>query len=204
MSFLYPKRFLESYQEWKSNDRIINPEDQLVNLIKSISRQFYIYKDKEIARSEERDLQEMDLNWERMINWSYLYGICQPFIIDKEITPKEIKNFYYILENKISLKNDRSVLVFEAVCQKDLKLYDSFVEFITKIYSDVESYLDIEKSSSSDFDKKIGTEVKIKYYKISNKKADSKHHLIQKIVLQSIFFKMKCLGVPSLGQKKMV
>ena len=75
MSFLYPKRFLESYQEWKSNDRIINPEDQLVNLIKSISRQFYIYKDKEIARSEERDLQEMDLNWERMINWSYLYGI---------------------------------------------------------------------------------------------------------------------------------
>lgn len=204
MSFLYPKRFLESYQEWKANDRIINPEDQLVNLIKSISRQFYIYKDKEIARSEERDLQEMDLNWERMINWSYLYGICHPFIIDKEITQKEIKNFYYILENKISLKNDRSVLVFEAVCQKDLKLYDSFVELITKIYSDVESYLDIEKSSSSDFDKKIGSEVKIKYYKISNKKADSKHHLIQKIVLQSIFFKMKCLGVPSLGQKKMV
>lgn len=76
----------------------------------------------------------MDLNWERMINWSYLYGIYQPFIIDKEITPKEIKNFYYILENKISLKNDRSVLVFEAVCQKDLKLYDSFVEFITKKY----------------------------------------------------------------------
>ena len=66
--------------------------------------------------------------------------------------------------------------------------YQRFLDFINKLYSKNSPNFESDKYDPSEFNNvKIG-EVKIKKYKIWNKKDNN---FIQKMLLQSVFYKMK-------------
>ena len=69
--------------------------------------------------------------------------------------------------------------------------YQKFLECIEKIYPEYVLYLQWDQPDLNEFHHiKLG-EVKIKKYEIRNKKIAEDNHFIQKMLLQSVFYKMK-------------
>ncbi len=137
-----------------------------------------------------------------MVTWSNHYEIEKPFNLNKNVTQNDLKHFFYCLENKISLEKDRPILNFKASSENDLIDYQRFLDFINKIYSkDSDNFLkysdnfEWDEYNTGEFNNVKKGEVKIKKYKIWNKKDNN---FIQKMLLQSVFYKMKeCLEVLS-------
>ncbi|MEG9540575.1 hypothetical protein, partial [Acinetobacter baumannii] len=94
------------------------------------------------------------------------------------------------------------ILNFKASSENDLIDYQRFLDFINKIYSkDSDNFLkysdnfEWDEYNTGEFNNVKKGEVKIKKYKIWNKKDNN---FIQKMLLQSVFYKMKeCLEVLS-------
>ena len=133
--------------------------------------------------------------WKKMVTWSNHYEIEQPFNLNKNVTQKDLKHFFYCLENKISLEKDRPILNFKASSKNDLIDYQRFLDFIYKLYSkDSDNFskdsdnFEWDEYNPSEFNNVKKGEVKIKKYKIWNKKDNN---FIQKMLLQSVFYKMK-------------
>ena len=160
-----------------------------MKFIQSISEPFSLYTSQVKNDANHENL--IGLTWKKMVTWSTLYQIDQPFNLNKNITRKDLKNFFDCLENKISLEKDRPILNFKASSKNDLIDYQKFLEFIKKVYPEYSSNLEWDQPDWNEFDTiKIG-EVKIKKYVIRNKKIPKDNHFIQKMLLQSIFYKMK-------------
>ena len=130
------------------------------------------------------------------ISWLCIYAtkpyqIDQPFRLNKKITRKVLKEFFYCLENNISLAKDRPVLTFKVSCEKDLNDYHKFIDCIDKIYSEGTSYLEWEQPDSNILNDLKEGKIKIIKYVIRNNKIPKDNNFIQKMLLQSIFYKVK-------------
>ena len=130
-----------------------------------------------------------------MVTWSNHYEIEQPFNLNKNVTQKDLKHFFDCLENKISLEKDRPILNFKASSKNDLIDYQRFLDFINKLYSkDSDNFskysdnFEWDEYNPGEFNNLKKGEVKIKKYKIWNKKDNN---FVQKMLLQSVFYKMK-------------
>lgn len=186
--FLYRETFLDNYLKWREEEKAtIDPE--VLKFIQTISEPSSLY-----TRHVKNDANHEDLigfTWNKMVTWSTLYQIDQPFNLNKNITRKDLKHFFDCLENKISLAKDRPILTFEVSSKNDLVSYKKFLECIEKIYPEYAFYLEGDQPNLNEFHHiKLG-EVKIKKYVIRNKKIPKDNHFIQKMLLQSIFYKMK-------------
>ncbi|MFH7765038.1 hypothetical protein [Acinetobacter sp. BSP-28] len=187
--FLYRETFLDEYQKWSEKKEQATIDPEILKFIQSISEPFSLYTSQVKNDANHENL--IGLTWKKMVTWSTLYQIDQPFKLNKNIIRKDLKNFFDCLENKISLEKDRPILNFKASSKNDLIDYQKFIEFIKKVYPEYSSNLEWDQPDWNEFDTiKIG-EVKIKKYVIRNKKIPKDNHFIQKMLLQSIFYKMK-------------
>ncbi|VXA84257.1 conserved hypothetical protein [Acinetobacter sp. 8I-beige] len=187
--FLYRETFLDEYRKWSEKKEQATIDPEILKFIQSISESFSLYTSQVKNDANHENL--IGLNWKKMVTWSTLYQIDQPFNLNKNITRKDLKNFFDCLENKISLEKDRPILNFKASSKNDLIDYQKFLEFIKKVYPEYSSNLEWDQPDWNEFDTiKIG-EVKIKKYVIRNKKIPKDNHFIQKMLLQSVFYKMK-------------
>lgn len=185
--FLYRETFLDEYWKWHKKKATIDPE--VFKLIQSISQPFSLYTSQVKKDANHEDA--IGFTWNKMVTWSTRYQIDQPFKLNKNTTRKDIKFFFDCLGSKICLEKDRPDLIFKVSSKNDLIDYKRFLECVAKIYPECESNLDWDKPDLNEFNNiRIG-EVKIKKYKISNKKIKKANHFIQKMLLQSIFYKMK-------------
>ena len=167
-----------------SSDLTIDPE--VLKFIQSISQPFSLYTNHFKNDANHEDI--IGFTWSKMVTWSTLYEIEQPFNLNENVNQKDLKHFFDCLENKISLEKDRPILNFKASSKNDLIDYQRFLDFINKIYSKDSDNFESDKYDPSEFNNvKIGEE-KIKKYKIWNKKDNN---FIQKMLLQSVFYKMK-------------
>lgn len=190
--FLYRETFLVEYQKWSEKKEQATIDFKILKFIQSISEPFSLYTRK--VKNDANHESLISFTWKKMVTWSTLYQINQPFKLNKNVTQKDLKNFFDCLENKISLEKDRPILNFKVSSQNDLICYQKFLDFIDKVYPEHSSNFEWDKYNSSEFNNvKIG-EVKIKKYKIWNKKIKKDNNFIQKMLLQSVFYKMKeCL-----------
>jgi integrase len=187
--FLYCETFLDEYQKWseKKEQAMIDPE--ILKFIQTISEPFSLYTSQ--VKNDANHESLIGFTWKKMVTWSTLYPINQPFKLNKNVTQKDLKHFFDCLEKKISLEKDRPILNFKASSKNDLIYYQRFLDFIDKVYPEHSSNFEWDKYDLSEFDNiKIG-EVKIKKYKIWNKKIKKDNNFIQKMLLQSVFYKMK-------------
>lgn len=187
--FLYRETFLDEYRKWSEKKEQATIDPEILKFIQSISESFSLYTSQ--VKNDANHESLIGLNWKKMVTWSTLYQIDQPFNLNKNITRKDLKNFFDCLENKISLEKDRPILNFKASSKNNLIDYQKFLEFIKKVYPEYSSNLEWGQPDWNEFDTiKIG-EVKIKKYVIRNKKIPKDNHFIQKMLLQSVFYKMK-------------
>lgn len=187
--FLYRETFLDEYQKWSEKKEQTTIDPEILKFIQSISEPFSLYTSQ--VKNDANHESLISFTWKQMVTWSTLYPIDQPFNLNKNVTQKDLKHFFDCLENKISLEKDRPILNFKVSSQNDLIDYKKFLDFIDKVYPEHSSNLEWDKYDSSEFDNmKIG-EVKIKKYKIWNKRIKKDNNFIQKMLLQSVFYKMK-------------
>lgn len=187
--FLYRKIFLEHYRKWRERDTCTTIDVDFLKLIKSISQPSMIYTKQ--VKNEGNRVDYIGSTWVRLEKWSDQYRIYQSFRLNENVTQKDIKYFFYCLENNISLVKDRPVLTFNISCKEDLNNYDKFLDCIAKIYPEYASYLEWEQSDLNALNDLKENEVKIKKYIIRNNKIIKDNHFIQKMLLQSIFYKVK-------------
>jgi integrase len=187
--FLYRETFLDDYRKWREGNEQAMIDAELLKLIQSISQPYSIYTKR--VKNEGNSEDHVGSTWNQMVKWSDHYQIDQPFRLNKNISRKDLKHFFYCLEKKISLAKDRPVLTFKASCKNDLDDYNKFMECIAKIYPEYALYLEWNQPDLNDFNYiKLG-EMKIKKYEIRNKKIAKDNHFIQNMLLQSVFYKMK-------------
>ena len=188
-AFLYRETFLDYYLKWREGSEQAMIDAELLKFIQSISQPFSIYT--RCAKNNNHIEDHVTSTWNKMAIWSNLYQIDQPFTLNKNTTRKDLKHFFYCLENKMSLERDRPILKFKVSSQNDLIHYQKFLECIEKIYPEYVLYLQWDQPDLNEFHHiKLG-EVKIKKYEIRNKKIAEDNHFIQKMLLQSVFYKMK-------------
>lgn len=187
--FLYRKIFLEHYRKWRERDTCTTIDVDFLNLIESISQPSMIYTKQ--VKNEGNSVDYIGSTWDRLEKWSDQYRIDQPFRLNENVTQKDLKHFFSCLENNISLVKDRPVLTFKVSCKKDLSDYHKFLDYIGKIYPKYASYLEWEQPDLNTLNDLKEGEVKIKKYVICNKKIPKDNHFIQKMLLQSIFYKVK-------------
>lgn len=191
--FLYRETFLEEYRKWREKKEKATIDPEVLKFIQSISQPFSLYTSHVKNDANHEDL--IGFTWNKMVTWSTLYEIEQPFNLNKNVTQKDLKHFFDCLENKISLEKDRPILNFKASSKNDLIDYQRFLDFINKLYSKDLDNFEWDEYNPSEFNNVKKGEVKIKKYKIWNKKDNN---FIQKMLLQSVFYKMKeCLEVLS-------
>ena len=77
---------------------------------------------------------------------------------------------------------------FKSSFKNNLIDYQRFLDFIYKLYSKDSDNFEWDEYNPSEFNNVKKGEVKIKKYKIWNKKDNN---FIQKMLLQSVFYKMK-------------
>lgn len=187
--FLYRETFLDEYRKWWEEKEKATIDPEVLKLIQSISQPSSLYTSRVKNNANHEDY--IGSTWNKMAIWSNLYQIDQPFKLNKNTTQKDLKHFFYCLENKISLEKDRPILKFKASSQNDLIDYQKFLEFIKKVYPEYAFNLEWDQPDLNEFhNMKVG-EVKNKKYQVCNKKTKKNNHFIQKILLQSIFYKMK-------------
>lgn len=112
--FLYRETFLDEYRKWREKKEKATIDPEVLKFIQSISQPFSLY-----TSHVKNDVNHEDLigfTWNKMVTWSTLYEIEQPFNLNKNVTQKDLKHFFYCLENKISLEKDRPILNFKGLC----------------------------------------------------------------------------------------
>ena len=187
--FLYREIFLDNYHKWIEGNARETIDAELLKLIQSISQPSFIYTKR--VKNEGNSEDYIGSTWNQMVKWSDHYQIDQPFRLNKKITRKVLKEFFYCLENNISLAKDRPVLTFKVSCEKDLNDYHKFIDCIDKIYSEGTSYLEWEQPDSNILNDLKEGKIKIIKYVIRNNKIPKDNNFIQKMLLQSIFYKVK-------------
>lgn len=191
--FLYRETFLDEYRKWREKKEKATIDPEVLKFIQSISQPFSLYTSHVKNDANHEDL--IGFTWKKMVTWSNHYEIEQPFNLNNNVTQKDLKHFFDCLENKISLEKDRPILNFKASSKNDLIDYQRFLDFIYKLYSkDSDNFskdsdnFEWDEYNPSEFNNVKKGEVKIKKYKIWNKKDNN---FIQKMLLQSVFYKMK-------------
>lgn len=191
--FLYRETFLDEYRKWREKKEIATIDPEVLKFIQSISQPFSLYTNHVKNDANPEDL--IGFTWNKMVTWSSLNQIEKPFNLNKNVTQKDLKHFFYCLENKISLEKDRPILNFKASSENDLIDYQRFLDFINKLYSkDSDNFskdsdnFEWDEYNPGEFNNVKKGEVKIKKYKIWNKKDNN---FVQKMLLQSVFYKMK-------------
>ena len=191
--FLYRETFLDEYRKWREKKEIATIDPEVLKFIQSISQPFSLYTNHVKNDANPEDL--IGFTWNKMVTWSSLNQIEKPFKLNKNVTQKDLKHFFYCLENKISLEKDRPILNFKASSENDLIDYQRFLDFINKLYSkDSDNFskdsdnFEWDEYNPGEFNNVKKGEVKIKKYKIWNKKDNN---FVQKMLLQSVFYKMK-------------
>lgn len=191
--FLYRETFLDEYRKWREKKEIVTIDPEVLKFIQSISQPFSLYTNHVKNDANPEDL--IGFTWNKMVTWSSLNQIEKPFNLNKNVTQKDLKHFFYCLENKISLEKDRPILNFKASSENDLIDYQRFLDFINKLYSkDSDNFskdsdnFEWDEYNPGEFNNVKKGEVKIKKYKIWNKKYNN---FVQKMLLQSVFYKMK-------------
>lgn len=191
--FLYRETFLDEYRKWREKKEKATIDPEVLKFIQSISQPFSLYTSHVKNDANHEDL--IGFTWKKMVTWSNHYEIEKPFNLNKNVTQKDLKHFFYCLENKISLEKDRPILNFKASSENDLIDYQRFLDFINKLYSkDSDNFskysdnFEWDEYNPGEFNNVKKGEVKIKKYKIWNKKDNN---FIQKMLLQSVFYKMK-------------
>ncbi|MFN4316640.1 hypothetical protein [Acinetobacter parvus] len=191
--FLYRETFLDEYRKWREKKEIATIDPEVLKFIQSISQPFSLYTNHVKNDANPEDL--IGFTWNKMVTWSSLNQIEKPFNLNKNVTQKDLKHFFYCLENKISLEKDRPILNFKASSENDLIDYQRFLDFINKLYSkDSDNFskdsdnFEWDEYNPGEFNNVKKGEVKIKKYKIWNKKYNN---FVQKMLLQSVFYKMK-------------
>lgn len=191
--FLYRETFLDEYRKWRGKKEIATIDPEVLKFIQSISQPFSLYTNHVKNDANPEDL--IGFTWNKMVTWSSLNQIEKPFNLNKNVTQKDLKHFFYCLENKISLEKDRPILNFKASSENDLIDYQRFLDFINKLYSkDSDNFskdsdnFEWDEYNPGEFNNVKKGEVKIKKYKIWNKKYNN---FVQKMLLQSVFYKMK-------------
>lgn len=184
--FLYRETFLDEYRKWREKKEIATIDPEVLKFIQSISQPFSLYTNHVKNDANPEDL--IGFTWNKMVTWSSLNQIEKPFNLNKNVTQKDLKHFFYCLENKISLEKDRPILNFKASSENDLIDYQRFLDFINKLYSKDSDNFEWDEYNPGEFNNVKKGEVKIKKYKIWNKKDNN---FVQKMLLQSVFYKMK-------------
>ncbi|UNW11089.1 hypothetical protein MOW14_14440 (plasmid) [Acinetobacter indicus] len=131
--FLYRETFLDEYRKWREKKEIVTIDPEVLKFIQSISQPFSLYTNHVKNDANPEDL--IGFTWNKMVTWSSLNQIEKPFSLNKNVTQKDLKHFFYCLENKISLEKDRPILNFKASSENDLIDYQRFLDFINKLYS---------------------------------------------------------------------
>ncbi|MDM1328936.1 hypothetical protein [Acinetobacter indicus] len=191
--FLYRETFLDEYRKWREKKEKATIDPEVLKFIQSISQPFSLYTNHVKNDANPEDL--IGFTWNKMVTWSSLNQIEKPFNLNKNVTQKDLKHFFHCLENKISLEKDRPILNFKASSENDLIDYQRFLDFINKLYSkDSDNFskdsdnFEWDEYNPGEFNNVKKGEVKIKKYKIWNKKDNN---FVQKMLLQSVFYKMK-------------
>src|SRR5690606_35953143 len=116
--FLYRETFLDEYQKWSDKKEQATIDPEILKFIQSISEPFSLYTSQ--VKNDANHESLISFTWNKMVTWSTLYQIDQPFNLNENVTQKDLKHFFYCLENKISLEKDRPILNFKASSENDL------------------------------------------------------------------------------------
>lgn len=187
--FLYCENFLDNYLKWQQDKDKAKIDPKVFKFIESISKPYSLYKSNMKNEPNYEDI--ISSTWKKMVKWSTDYNIDQPFQLNKGATQKYLDHFFCCLENKISLVKDRPILTFKVSCKKDQDAYTKFIDCIAEIYPDYKEYLEWNLHDPEEYDNLRKGEEKIKKYEIRNKKTARDNKFIQKMLLQSVFYKMR-------------
>lgn len=90
--FLYRETFLDEYRKWREKKEKATIDPEVLKFIQSISQPFSLYTSHVKNDANHADL--IGFTWNKMVKWSTLYEIEQPFNLNKNVTRKE-QHFFW-------------------------------------------------------------------------------------------------------------